>query len=242
MNSPRTLIARSLLSALALSAAARAHPDAPKPQETQPKPAERAPRPDPLPGLDELLGLEPAEKPATERDAPPADQAQRELERRLKDQQINHIFEEAVTLMDDVALRIERAVDVGIDTQRLQEDILRRLDAVIADAEARRQQSSASSSSQADQQSSSPPRQRPGSQQQAQNDESPSPDGGENVPPAHREGRLRDLGDAGSAAWGALPERIRETLLQGAGDRFSALYEALTEEYYRRLAEQRPEE
>ena len=38
-------------------------------------------------------------------------------------------------------------------------------------------------------------------------------------------------------AWGNLPPRLRDELLQGLEDRFSPLYRDLTELYYQRLAE-----
>jgi hypothetical protein len=45
---------------------------------------------------------------------------------------------------------------------------------------------------------------------------------------------------AAGAAWGALPERLRDALTQGLSDRYSSLYEGATESYYRRLAEEDP--
>jgi hypothetical protein len=38
--------------------------------------------------------------------------------------------------------------------------------------------------------------------------------------------------------WGRLPDRVRELILQGRRDRVSTLYERITREYYRRLAEE----
>ena len=38
--------------------------------------------------------------------------------------------------------------------------------------------------------------------------------------------------------WGRLPERVRELVLQGRRDRVSTIYERLTREYYKRLAEE----
>ena len=35
-----------------------------------------------------------------------------------------------------------------------------------------------------------------------------------------------------------MPERVRAALMQGSTDRFSTLYESMTESYYRRLAEE----
>ena len=40
---------------------------------------------------------------------------------------------------------------------------------------------------------------------------------------------------------GMLPARLRQALLQGSADRYSSLYESLTETYYRRLAEEASE-
>ena len=38
--------------------------------------------------------------------------------------------------------------------------------------------------------------------------------------------------------WGQLPARVRELVLQGRRDKVSTLYERLTREYYRKLAEE----
>ncbi len=64
-------------------------------------------------------------------------------------------------------------------------------------------------------------------------------DGTSTTPPARRDGALRPGLDAARAAWGSLPERLRDMLLQGSGEKFSTTYERLTEEYYRRLAERK---
>jgi len=44
--------------------------------------------------------------------------------------------------------------------------------------------------------------------------------------------------EAARAAWGNLPQRVRQLLMQGSGDQFSKEYQRLTEEYYKRLGEQ----
>jgi hypothetical protein len=44
--------------------------------------------------------------------------------------------------------------------------------------------------------------------------------------------------DESRVEWGRLPERVRELILQGRRDRVSTLYERITREYYRRLAEE----
>jgi hypothetical protein len=55
--------------------------------------------------------------------------------------------------------------------------------------------------------------------------------------PAERQARL----DTARAAWGNLPERVRDSLLEGSSDYFSSLYEAMTEAYYKKIAEEAKE-
>ncbi len=241
---------------LASCAFAQSAPPAPPPPDKAPekdaaKPAE------PLPGLDELLGLPPV--PARPDAAPgttpgaeplPQDAIRTELERKLTDKKIDDNFKQAVQLMSDVASRLARARDAGVDTQRTQEEIIRRLDALIEAAKEREQQNKKSSSqsqsqSQKDQQQNPTPQQqqRQQQQQQQQKEAAAGDNQGEVTPPGLRTGALnKEALDAAVAAWGSLPERVRESLLQGMGDRFSNLYDALTQEYYRRLAEEKPRE
>lgn len=230
------------------------------------KPSDPA-KPAPMPGLDELLGLPPAAKRPAEGGAPgtPApgtpgapgapggeplpgasrDAISTELQRKLTDKAIDDNFKQAVQLMADVASRLAGARDAGIDTQRTQEEIVRRLDALIQAAKEQEQQKS-SSQSQSQSQKQSDQQQKPtqqGKQQQQQQQAGANDNRGEVTPPGLKTGALnKEALDAAVAAWGALPERVREALLQGRGDKFSSLYDALTQEYYRRLAEEKPRE
>lgn len=189
-----------------------------------------------LESLDELLGLAP---PGSGRDddahALP-DPLRAELERELSQQEAAEAFEQAAALMDETAIRLADAGDTGLATQRLQEDILRKLDAVI-DAAQRNQQQQNSPSPQQQQQQQQQPNQPQQEQQQAQNPQGDNRE--ENTPPDRRDGPLRPEIESARAAWGALPQRVRESLMQGLSDRYSSLYERLTETYYRRLAEER---
>ncbi len=117
----------------------------------------------------------------------------------------------------------------------MQEDILRKLDAVIEAAE---QQQSSSSQSQASQSNS--PQEQPSQQQQQQTsaDSRGTDNSQERMGPALQEGPLSPAVEAAQAAWGALPERVRDALVQGSSDQFSSLYRTMTEAYYRRLAEE----
>lgn len=198
---------------------------------------------DPLPTLDELLGLEGGASEGGDEVGLPVDgageEAARELDRLLSGQEIVDEFRTAVDLMTRSADRLKAARDTGITTQRMQEDVLRALDKLIADAEQRGQQSSSSSSSQQQQQQQQQGQQQPGQQSSPRSNSGDNQ--GEVSPPARQDGPLGAEQAADLAAWGNLPARLRDALVQGASDRFSATYRKLTEEYYRKLAED-PEE
>ena len=44
--------------------------------------------------------------------------------------------------------------------------------------------------------------------------------------------------EEGRVEWGRLPDRVRDLIRQGRRDRISSIYRRLTEQYYRRLAEE----
>lgn len=209
-------------------------PPASEPAEPAPEPpAQEPPAPPALPGLDELLG--------TGRRGGNEDPSQTELERRLGGQDLGDAFKEAVQLMGQAATRLKAAEDperAGLGTQRVQEDAVRKLDQLIAQIEQNRQRSrsSQSRSSRQDQAQSQPQQQQRTAQR---NQTSPGENNSENEPPARRDGPLRPELDSARASWGALPQRVRDMLMQGSTDRFSSMYEKMTEEYYRRLAEER---
>ncbi len=52
-----------------------------------------------------------------------------------------------------------------------------------------------------------------------------------------QQGDINTMIEEQRTEWGNLPQRVREMLLQGREEKFSSLYEELTREYYRRLAE-----
>jgi flagellar biosynthesis GTPase FlhF len=207
------------------------------------------------PSLDELLGITPAGTATPGR----TDPLREDLDQRLRDAPSADAagqFAEAVALMRRVATRLEgsgeRGPDTSIDTQRMQEDIIRKLDSLISQARRQQQQQQQQQSSQ-DQQRQAQSRQQQQQQQmqqqanqqqrqssQAQASDARAQDSDQNrqLPGAQAPVQRPQL-DAARAAWGALPERVRDMLLQGSGEKFSPTYQQLTEEYYRRLAEQR---
>lgn len=188
--------------------------------------------------LDALLGIK-GEGDAPEKDGEAPSPTAEELERKLTNEEAAEEFIEAIQQMGDAASRIQRLRDVGIVTQRLQEEILVKLDVLIKHAEQQGGGSSSSSASQSQSQSQS--QSAPSRGQQAQQSQDPSGDQGDGTSPTggdpeFREGR-NPLIDSALASWGRLPERVRETLLQGLNDTYSSRYKTQTEQYYKKLAE-----
>lgn len=119
----------------------------------------------------------------------------------------------------------------------MQEDAIRKLDKLIADAERRSEQGGSSQSSSSQQQQQQQQASQPDQRQAQQAGDRENR--GEAEPPGGQSGALRPEQLADLAAWGALPERFREALVQGSSDKFSATYRRLTESYYKMLAEER---
>lgn len=222
-----------------VAAAWLAGPSGAQPAPEPPKPAPAKPAAEPT--LDELLGLKPEPAPAAQGPAKEAtkDAAKAELERKLSIEELDDAFAEAVKLMDDTAKRLGEAKDAGIDTQRMQEQALARIDKLIDMAKSQQQQQKQKRRQKQDQQQQQQSQQQQSSQQQQQQQASAQQQGGEPVggQGSQQGGRVNAPPGAG-AAWGNLPARLRDALLQGSGDVTSAKWEALTREYYKRLAEQ----
>ncbi len=138
--------------------------------------------------------------------------------------------------MGDASGRLSGHADPGLETQRIQNDVIRRLDQLLAslDRQQQQQQQQGQGEPQEQQQQDAPGRQQQQQQQQAQAGDGNRTDMG----PPRQDGTLKSEIESARAAWGALPAAIREKLLQGSSDRFSARYKTLTEEYYKRLAEE----
>ncbi|MBL4810298.1 MAG: hypothetical protein JKY43_09630 [Phycisphaerales bacterium] len=176
-----------------------------------------------VPSLDELLGLpEPEESQDT-----------RLIDEALSAQQAGEAFAQAVGLMGGVADRIAANSDTGLTTQRMQEEIIRKLQQVIDSAQQNQNSSGGSSSS-----SSSSSQQQPNQQSQQSNTQSQGsgePSDG-STPPGSTDVGANNL-SAAHARWGHLPERLRDALSQGLDEPYSQLYRRLTEQYYKTLAE-----
>lgn len=141
---------------------------------------------------------------------------------------------------------LDAQLDPGLETQRLQEEILAKLDMLLKQPPRRSSQSSSSSSSSQPQPSpqsvpnnpSSSPSQSQ-SQSQSQSDAQPG-DSNDGVPggPARVDPTLEEALEGAGAEWGNLPARVRDLVRQGLRERPSGLYRRMTEDYYRRLAEE----
>jgi len=235
------------------------------------QPVGQAPVPAPVPTLDELLKLQPKapEKvPAPAESAVPKPPVPTPLPTAAA---AGNPLEEAVALMQDASRRLGQTGTgesaVGISTQRVQQQAIDKLDALISQAkkqqQKKQQKSSSSSGSKGQQQ------QQQSSSDANQPDQQQSPDGkeggqegqdgkqgdaqgkaaGDKSGKAAGDGKselpgggaagasLNPALDAARASWGNLPARVRELLLQGSGEKFSGAYQQLTEDYYRKLGE-----
>lgn len=221
------------------------------------------------PTLDDLLGTddEPDEGEGEPED-PSGDDASggpelnRELERRLSGAEAADQFAQAIQDMAEAASRLGEDADAGIDTQRLQDDIILKLEQIISSAQNSEQQSSSSSGQpgepqearEADQGGQPQPGQQPGEQpgegegQQPGEGEGEQPGQGQQPgqgdQPGNGEAQRGEINEQAlsmeelrEGEWGNLPPRLRDELAESLGESFNPVYRAVTEAYYRRLAE-----
>ena len=161
----------------------------------------------------------------------------------------------AAEQMELAATRLDGQRDAGLDTQRLQEDVLARLDQLIADA-INNAAPPPPSGGGAGGGSGTPDNgdAAPG-QGEAANGDAAGPPAGAEGPAAGSPGSNASnggfspgqVGPAGPTEagplrevrteWGALPPRLRDELSNGLDEPFSPVYRRQTEAFYRRLAE-----
>ena len=193
---------------------------------------------DPPPSLDDLLGLETDESEVQADEAARAE-SERELQRRLDEKEITDAFLVALDKMATSAKRLGELFDTGLATQRVQQDILAKLDQLIDKARQMQSlgQASASRSTSSQRSRSQSPGQRKSQADNSRRDGTPQ-DSQAGDPPPRQDGDIHTILQEAGVEWGNLPERIRQELLQGRNDKFSSMYRRLTEEYYKRLAEE----
>jgi hypothetical protein len=231
------------VSAALVATPALAQDDPPKDDQSQdgrdtPPAGDPPPETDRPPTLDELLGID-EERPGDESDAEVAEQeAQEDLERRLNQQQINSAFEEAIAKMALSAEQLDRRFDTGLGTQRVQEEILEKLEFLLDQARKQKGSGAGSSSSSQSQTPPEPGRQGSQSAKKSPPQSQSSSDSQAGDPPPMQEGPVNTILEEERTEWGHLPQRVRDMLLQGRREKFSSLYEQMTREYYKRLAEE----
>lgn len=199
-----------------------------------------------LPSLDDLLGIDTHKSDEHSNDSQDTQTDTightrphtQELDRLLSGKEIVDALTKAIDLMDRSARRLGDEMDPGIATQRMQQRVLDQLDRLIADAQNRSSQSNPSSSkSQSNAQKQNQSTRQPSQQSKSQHAGNKENNGQVN-PPASSKASLKAAQAADLATWGQLPARLRDALLQGSSDSFSATYKALTEAYYKKLAEE----
>lgn len=222
-------------------AAQAAANDKPDPKAAAPKP-----KPPGLPDLDSLLGTKretkPEAKPPEKADAatgakPGDDASRKELDRQLSQQEQADEFASVVKLMEEAADRVEKERDAGLNTQRVQEDAITRLDRLIKAARQNQSQQQQQQSPEQNQDQKQNQNQRTQSQQQQQQSQQAADQAQSG--PARQDASLTAPSAAAPAAWGDLPAHVRDALLQGFSDKFSSMYKTATESYYRKLAEEK---
>lgn len=136
---------KDLLATLGLTVAfgitSAAHPQAAS-GETNPA-IENEPGRTDGPTIDELLGLDEGDQPAKpntdQPDEPGSDdidpELTRDLDKALTGQQAADQFAQAIAEMGEVAIRLADQSDPGIDTQRMQDEIILKLEQIIASAQ-----------------------------------------------------------------------------------------------------------
>lgn len=211
--------------------------------------ADEKPSPTPAPAddsqaLDSLLDLptRPADSPA---DAPKLLDRSKVDPLKLDGEQAprpsaTSLFERAAEAMSEAGTRLADAHDPGINTQRIQKQALDRLDQLLSELRRQQQQSQQQQQQQQRQQDAGTQQnaqQQQQQQQPGQQSNQPAQDAGRRGAPEDGQRKDEPLAELLSE-WGNLPPRVRDQLLQGLEDRFSPLYKQLTEQYYRRLAEE----
>ena len=198
-------------------------------------PTEREPEKATPPSLDELLGLDGEQDNAAEQ---AARQNQEELERRLSDVELGDVFDLTLAKMEISADLLDGDLDSGLGTQRVQQDILARLDQLIDLAKQMSQQQMSSGGGGSGQSKPKPGTEQQQQQAGAQGSRPGGQDGQSVEPPPGQEGDINTIIEETGSEWGHLPERLREMLEQAQNSHISRLYRTLTEQYYKRLAEE----
>ena len=204
--------------------------------------------PDPAPAQ---LPADPAADPATDEPSPPAGDPA--TDPAAPNEAAGQPIADAAAQMEQAALRLDISADAGLVTQRLQEDVLARLDQLITEAINNAAPPPPGGSGQGS-----------GSGKPDNGDAQPGQgQGNEGAPGEESQGGKPSAGAGASASaggfspgqvqgasgpearplrelrteWGTLPPRLRDELSNGLDEPFSPVYRRQTEAFYRRLAQ-----
>lgn len=224
-----------------------AAPPTTEPKDGQEQPKSDAPKTDAPKSLDDLLGVPGTESASASAEDAARREQEKRLEKSLNEASMSDLVQRAVDGMKSASERLSDAKDAGLGTQRIQEDVVKTLDRLLAEAQ-RQQKKSSSSSKSSKRSSKDDPSEQNGQQQKQQQQRkrqqgsqpSQSNDSSDDARNGTRDDAVAETQELAESRieWGRLPERVRELVLQGRRDRVSTIYERLTREYYRRLAEE----
>lgn len=177
--------------------------------------------------------------------APDVKERDNDLSRRLVDKATNDRREDRMAtilrLMGETAKQLEIEFDPGEQTQMLQARVLEQLDLAIKQAGRQRrpssknQQQSKSDKRRAPKEKKEEPNRdrRSGKQRANKNETGQEGDATTNASGPDTGGKL----DESRRGWGALPQREREEVIQGASEAYLEQYREWIEQYYRALQE-----
>lgn len=222
-------------------------PPQPAPPSGQQMPSSAPPASD-EPSLDDVLGL-PGKRSKTD----DAAARQEQLQKALRDEKPADLLSSA---LDDLrrSAGLLKENEPGLSTQRLQESAVRKLDELIQAARRMQQEQQQQNQQQRNQQRQQ--NQQNGEQQNGEQAKQPTPARPQNDPsranqpgapqqpganePPPRVDPAQDMAqfDESRTAWGQLPARVRDAVRQGMRDPVSAAYRKMTQDYYRRMAEE----
>jgi len=183
----------------------------------------------------------PPEKPAPQKGDAALDDLGQKLVRKAIDESEEDVMSVMIRLMGESARRLELDFDCGEETQAVQRRVLEELDSAIKEAAARtRRNKSQDASSSSDKRRKSSD-QQPGGQAAKENEGEKGQATAEGT--SESATQLTEAAKAGGdlkesrRAWGNLPPRERDEVIQGADENSLERYRQWIERYYRALQE-----
>lgn len=190
-------------------------------------PAQEEPLPQPRP-------------PEEKRDAA-LDELGKKLVRKVVDDSEEDVMAAMIRLMGESAERLELDFDCGEETQDVQRRVLEELDSAIKEAASRRRRTPPSSQSSSSDKRRKPGESQPGGKSKGEGEEKQGTASGENssetaTPLTEAAKSGGDLKES-RRAWGNLPPRERDEVIQGAEENSLERYRQWIDRYYRALQE-----